>query len=116
MNYNILTYIVFLSIIIYIILVVGKICYRNGNIYVLNLLQGHEELCTTINKILLAGYYLVNIGYAVTTLAQWQEVTSFTGMIENIAAKTAFIIGVLSLLHYINIIVITKYVQKLINT
>ena len=102
-------------IVSYIIIVVGKVCYKNGNIYVLELLHGHEELCLRINKILLVGYYLVNIGYAVTTLANWQTVSSFPQLIETIASKTAFIIGLLSILHYLNIFILTKYVQKLVN-
>lgn len=115
MNLNILSYFIFLMIVIYIIVVVGKVCYRNGNTYVLELLHGHEELCMRINKILLAGYYLVNIGYAITTLASWETILSFSQLIETIASKTAFIIGLLSILHYLNIFILTKYVQKLIN-
>ena len=115
MNLNILSYFIFLMIVIYIIVLVGRVCYRNGNTYVLELLQGHEDLCIRINKILLTGYYLVNIGYAVTTLASWETVTSVHQLIESIAIKTALIVGLLSLLHYLNIFILTKYVQKLIN-
>lgn len=115
MNYNLLTYLIFLTIIIYLIVVVGKICYRNGNIFVMELLHGHHELCIRINKILLTAYYLVNIGYAVRTLSDWETVNSFSGLIETIAHKTAFIVAILAILHYFNIFLLTKYVKKLIN-
>jgi hypothetical protein len=115
MNLNLPAYGIFLTIVVYIILVVGKICYRNGNIYVMELLQGHEELCIRLNKILLLGYYLVNIGYAAITLISWEPITSITGIVEAIAIKTSVIVGILSLLHYLNIILLTKYVHKLIH-
>nr|WP_294938823.1 hypothetical protein [uncultured Flavobacterium sp.] len=114
MNYNILGYLLFLSIIAFIIFKVGKICYDNGNIFVAELLPGHAELCWQVNKILLAAYYLVNIGYSAMTLIQWQEITSTAQLIEIIATKTAIIITILSVLHYSNIYIITNYIQKLI--
>lgn len=114
MNFNILGYIIFLIITIYIIIVVGKICYRNGNIFVLNLIPDHEELCQQINKILLIGYYLVNIGYCAMTLISWSTISNTIQLAEIISSKTAIIIGILAFLHYLNIFLLTNYIQKLI--
>lgn len=114
MNLNLTAYTLFLAIVIFIIVVVGKICYRNGNIYVLALLPGHEDLCIRINKLLLMGYYLLNIGYAAMTLISWQTIVSVPQLVELIAYKSAIIISMLSILHYTNIFLLTKYVQKLI--
>jgi hypothetical protein len=114
MNLNIIAYGIFMAIVAYIIIVVGHICYRNGNIYVLSLIPGHEELCIRINKILLVGYYLVNIGYAAMTLISWQTITTLPQLVEMIAIKTAIIISILSVLHYTNILLLTNYVKKLI--
>lgn len=91
MNYNILGYSIFIFIIIFIVVVVGKICYRNGNIFVASLIPDHLELCKYINKILLLGYYLVNIGYAATTLISWELIASLPQLIEIIAQKVAII-------------------------
>jgi hypothetical protein len=114
MNLNIIAYCIFILIVVYIIVAVGRICYRNGNIYVLELVQGHEELCTRINKVLLTGYYLVNIGYAAMTLISWKTITSTPLLVELIAVKTATIVSILCVLHYFNLYVLTKYAQKLI--
>jgi hypothetical protein len=114
MNLNLIAYALFLSIVVYIIVVVGRICYRNGNIYVMELLPGHEDLCIRINKILLLGYYLVNIGYAAMTLINWSTISTLQQLAESLAVKTSIIVGLLSLLHYLNIFLLTKYVQKLI--
>jgi len=116
MNYNLIGYSIFILIIIFIIVVVGKICYRNGNIFVSSLIPGHLELCQQINKVLLVGYYLVNIGYAATTLASWETVISMPQLIEVIAIKIAIIISILSALHYLNIIILTTSIQKLIKS
>ena len=114
MNLNLIAYIIFLTVIIFIIIVVGRLCYRNGNVYVSALLPGHENLCYRVNKMLLLGYYLLNIGYAAMTIVNWETVTSLPQLIELIAFRLALIIGILSVLHYTNIFLLTKYVQKLI--
>lgn len=114
MNLNLIAYCLFFAIVVYIIIVVGHICYRNGNIYVLELLPGHEELCIRINKTLLLGYYFTNIGYTAMTLISWEKITTVPQLVEMIAAKTAIIIGILSVLHYLNIFLLANYARKLI--
>ena len=115
MNLNIIGYLIYILITSYIIVIVGKICYKNGNIYVAQLLPDHEDLCHKTNQILLVGYYLLNLGYSSMTLISWEKILSINQLIEVIAIKSAIIICSISILHYINIYILTKYIQKLIN-
>lgn len=114
-NFNIIGYFIYLILTIFIIVRVGKSCYKNGNIFVSELIPDHEDICQKINQILLLGYYLLNIGYCAMTLISWERILSINQLIEIIAIKTAIIIFIISGLHYINIIIITKYIHKLIN-
>ena len=116
MDYNLIGYGIFILIIVLIIVVVGKICYRNGNIFVASLIPDHLELCQQINKVLLVGYYLVNIGYAAMSLASWENINSLAHLVEVIAFKTAIIVCIFSVLHYLNIFILTTSIQKLIKT
>lgn len=115
MNLNLLAYCIFLLSTVYIIVVIGKICYRNGNTYVLSLIPGHQELCLRINRILLTGYYLVNIGYTATTLAYWKQIHTVIGFAEALTWRTGYILLLLALLHYANLFILTRYVKKIIN-
>jgi hypothetical protein len=114
MNLNLLGYTIYLTITIFIIIKVGKICYRNGNIFVSELIPDHEDLCQKVNQILLLAYYLLNIGYCAMTLIQWENIEILPKLIEAIALRTATIISIISILHYINIYIIINYIQKLI--
>lgn len=116
MNYNLIGYGIFIFLIALIIVRVGKICYRNGNIFVAALIPTHLELCQQINKVLLVAYYLVNIGYAAMTLVNWETITSLLQLIEVIAIKVSIIICILSFLHYLNILILTTSIQKLIKS
>ena len=114
MNLNIIGYIIYLIITSIIIFRVGKICYNNGNIFVSALIPNHEDLCHKANQILLVGYYLLNLGYCAISLISWEKILSFHQLIEVIALKSAIIIATIAIMHYINIFILTKYIQKLI--
>jgi hypothetical protein len=114
MNLNMIGYVIYLLVTALIIARVGKICYRNGNVYVAQLIPDHVDLCQKVNGILLVGYYLLNLGYCAMTLMQWQQIRSTTELVETVALRTAVIVCVISILHYINIFLVTKYVNKLI--
>lgn len=115
MTYNLIAYIIYLTITTYIIVIIGKICYKNGNLFVSALIPNHVELCHRVNQLLLIGFYLLNIGYSATTLIKWNTILSVPELIETISINTAIIISIISILHYLNIIMLTKYVKKLIN-
>jgi hypothetical protein len=114
MDYNILGYAIFITVIVFIIVVVGKVCYRNGNIFVAELIPDHLDLCQQINKSLLVSYYLVNIGYCAMTLVGWETILSSRQLVEVMAVKVATIVCILSILHYLNIYLLTKTIHKLI--
>lgn len=114
MNLNIIAYILYFIITIVIIVKVGKTCYVNGNIYVSELIPNHKDLCHKINQILLVGYYLLNIGYCAITIISWQKISSYQQLIEIVTYKSAIIIITIAIMHYINIILLTKYIKKLI--
>jgi hypothetical protein len=114
MNLNIIGYIIYLSLTSIIIFKVGKLCYDNGNIFVSQLIPNHIELCHQINKMLLMGYYLLNLGYCAMTIISWEKIQTSNQLIEIIATKSAIIILTIGFMHYINIILLTKYIKKLI--
>ena len=114
MNLNIIGHCIYLTITGIIILRVGKICYDNGNVFVSQLIPDHKELCTQTNQILLSGYYLLNLGYCAMTLVSWKALTNYSQLIELIASKTAIIILIIAFMHYLNIIILTKYLKKIL--
>lgn len=110
MNYNIITYVIYTIIMSIIIIQVGLICYRNGTIWIKNLIPENPSLSIYTNNILLAGYYLVNIGYSIFMIASWEEVSSPTSIIGTIASTSGSIILLLAILHYFNIIIIRLFI------
>ena len=102
MTYNIIGYIIYLPITIFITVFVGKQCHQHGLVYVKSSFTD-ESLAEAINNLLLVGYYLVNIGYAIIGLKNWEFISNAADLISEISSQTATIILILAVLHYTNI-------------
>ena len=103
---NTLAYIIYLSITWFITVHVGLRFYRNGSSYILNLLHGDEKLALFINRMLLTGYYLINLGYVAISINQWETITTWTGLLTSICTMTGKIMCVLAVMHYFNMAII----------
>lgn len=99
--YNIIGYILYLSITFYITLIVGLKVYRIGYVYLRNLIVNHS-ICQSINNLLLLGYYLVNLGFSAICLNNWEFISCYTQLVEVVCIKIGQILLVLGVLHFLN--------------
>ena len=104
MNYNILTYSFYFLILLFVVLYVGAMLYKNGRPFLINTFSGNTPLADAVNKFLLAGYYLTNIGYTVIALKIWDKVESPIQLLNVLSLKVGAIILTLGIMHFINII------------
>lgn len=112
MNLNILAYIIYTAITLYIIIWVGKTFYTNGRVFILRLFQNNAEQTDATNNIILIAYYLFNIGYSILQFQHWQRVESLSILISSIASKTGILIAILAVTHYFNMLLILLLSQK----
>lgn len=106
MNYNISAYIIYLSLMVFLIVYVGRYFYTNGRVFIISLFNGNESLADQINKLLLIAYYLFNIGYAFIMLNHWQRINSIEELFGSLSANMATLIMILAIVHYFNMLVI----------
>ncbi|WP_146191785.1 hypothetical protein [Algibacter marinivivus] len=111
MNYNIISYIIYIPIIFFIMIYVGWLFYKHGELFLLNLFQD-EAIVKSINNILLIGYYLVNLGYAIITIAYWEVINSIPEMLNTLSHHLGIIIIGLAVLHYNNVLCLTYLVKS----
>jgi hypothetical protein len=99
---NIAAYITYLIITYLITVKVGRVFYSNGRHYILSILKGDEQLTDFINKILLVGYYLMNLGYATIMLSFWKTIYTFTDLMASVCTMTGRIVLSLAIMHFVN--------------
>ena len=108
MNYFILTYCFYLVASISLTIWVARTLFKNGRTFLVDIFHGNNELADSVNKLLVVGFYLINIGYAVLSLKILGEINSYQQVIERLSYKVGAIILILGAMHFFNLCVFFK--------
>ena len=103
MNYIIITYSFYLVITIALTIWVARTLFKNGKVFLIDIFHGNKELADSVNNLLLVGFYLINIGYAVYTLQVTSSISNFQEVIEKLSVKVGLIILILGAMHFFNL-------------
>ena len=112
MNYIILTYAIYLPLTIVLTVWVAKTLFTNGRVFLVDIFDHNEIMADSVNRLLVVGFYLINIGYAVYTLQIFGEITSVQVVIEKLSLKIGSIILILGGMHFFNLFVFFKLRKK----
>jgi hypothetical protein len=80
--------------------------------FLIDIFHGDQPLADSVNKLLLVGFYLINIGYAVYTLSITGEVETVRLLIERLSVKLGGIILILGGMHFFNLYVFYSLRKK----
>ncbi len=105
MNNIIVLYAAYLLITIIVTIWVARTLFRNGKLFLVDIFHGNKDLAEAVNNLLLVGFYLINIGYAVYTLQVVAEVNSVRAVIEILSLKIGAIILILGCMHFLNMFI-----------
>ncbi|EHQ27754.1 hypothetical protein [Mucilaginibacter paludis] len=108
MNYFILTYTFYLIISIALTVWVAKVLFKNGRIFLVDIFHGNTLLADSVNKLLVVGFYLVNIGYMSLALKEVGAIPDTQVVVEVLSRKLGWIILILGGMHFLNLIVFFK--------
>jgi len=108
MSYILCLYSLYLVITVALTIWVARTLFRNGKIFLIDIFHGNKELAQAVNNLLLVGFYLVNLGYAVYTLRVDLTVSDTRQLIEELSMKTGAIILILGGMHFFNMLVFYK--------
>lgn len=112
MNYYIITYAFYLPITILLTMWVAKTLFSNGRVFLVDIFHGNNALADSVNKLLVVGFYLINIGYAVYTLQILGEIDNVQRVIEKLSTKIGAIILILGAMHFFNLFVFFRLRKK----
>jgi hypothetical protein len=108
MNNIITSYVLYLLISTALTIWVGHTLFKHGRLFLIDTFHGNQELAHAVNRLLLAGFYLVNIGYCVYTLKIFEDINSARELFEILSLKLGKIILILGALHFLNLLVFYK--------
>ncbi|WP_207434029.1 hypothetical protein [Sabulibacter ruber] len=108
MNYFILTYTIYLLVSIALTIWVARVLFKNGRIFLVNIFHGNADLADYVNKLLVVGFYLINIGYMTLALKEVGTIGSVQAVVEVRSQKLGWIILILGGMHFLNLIIFFK--------
>ena len=114
MNYTVLAYLIYLPVSILLTVWVARTLFSHGKIFLLDIFQQNESISESVNKLLLVGFYLVNVGYAVYTLTIVEAIGNPQIVIEILSVKIGWIILVLGAMHFMNLFILFSLRKKAI--
>ncbi|MBC7936060.1 MAG: hypothetical protein H7Y86_11975 [Rhizobacter sp.] len=115
MNQIIITYTLYLVLTIGLTIWVAKTLFKNGRVFLYDIFHGNKELADSVNNLLLVGFYLINLGYAIYTLQIHEDVLNFQQVLEKLSIKIGLIILILGAMHFLNLYIFFKLRNRAIS-
>jgi len=86
---------------------VARALSSNGEVFLVRCFGQDTELAASTNRLLVIGFYLVNLGFISYRLGNWQVDT--VGLIPEVGARVGISMLVLGLTHFFNMILIARF-------
>jgi ABC-type Co2+ transport system permease subunit len=99
---NTVAYLMYLALTYWVTVHVGWRFYRNGRFYLLALFRNDAPVADAVNRLLLTGYYLLNLGYVALMLRSWPTLLNWTEVLLSVCLMTGRILLTLGLIHFCN--------------
>jgi hypothetical protein len=107
-NSLVVTYVIYILLSVALTVWVGRVLSSNGKVFLVDVFRGNEELAVTVNRLLVVGFYLVNLGFVSWYLRTDDIVAEPRQVFETLSVKVGTVLLVLGFLHIMNVIVLSK--------
>ncbi len=84
---------------------VAKTLHASGRVFLVRAFHNDETLADSVNRLLVVGFYLINIGYVARAMQTGQVLESARDAIELVVGKVGLILLVLGAMHLLNLFV-----------
>lgn len=113
MDSTVATYVVYLLISCSLTVWVGWTLSRNGRRFLSDVFGGDERLADAVNRLLVVGFYLLNLGFVTLFLRVDDEIAGVRGSFETLSVKVGIVLLVLGGIHLGNVYVFTRIRRRM---
>ncbi|ROS24023.1 hypothetical protein [Cellulomonas sp. PhB150] len=108
MSPTVITYLVYIAVSVALTIWVARTLARNGEVFLVDAFHGDAKVAAATNRLLVVGFYLVNLGFVSLMLRIGQPVTSAQQGIEALASKLGAVALLLGVFHLSNVLVLSR--------
>jgi hypothetical protein len=106
--YVIACYFSYLVISIALTIWVARTLHNGGRVFLIDAFNGNEDLADSVNRLLVVGFYLINVGYIALALKTQASLSTLREAIELESTKLGVVLLILGGMHFFNILVLAK--------
>jgi len=110
--YLVVSYVVYLAISVALTVWVAHTLERNGRIFLVEAFQGNAELADSVNRLLVVGFYLINVGSVTLALSTSSNLGSARAAMELVSDKIGIVLLVLGGMHFFNLYVFHRLQKR----
>ena len=103
------TYLTYIAISIFITVFVSRTLSKNGKIFLVDGFGGNIDLATSVNHLLVVGFYLLNLGFVLLRMKTNVNISSLEESIVYLSSGLGFVLFALGVAHFFNMFVIHKF-------
>ena len=100
-----IVYLAYLLISAALVFVLAQILSKHGEAFLEDVFEGNPRLAQAVNKLLVVGFYLFNLGFACSNLPNGRGIQSMHAGIEIFASAFASLLFALAGMHFFNLLV-----------
>ena len=104
----VVSYLVYLLISVALTVWVARTLHKRGAIFLVDAFHGNAELATSVNHLLVVGFYLINIGFVTLALKSTAVITSSRAAIEMLSDKLGVVLLTLGGMHFFNLFIFSR--------
>ena len=108
MDRTVIAYVIYLLVSIALTIWVARTLSSNGRVFLADVLRGDEKLADAVNRLLVVGFYLVNLGFVALYLSDDDTIADTRGVFEALSTKLGVVLLVLGVMHLGNVYVLNR--------
>jgi len=108
MTFTVWAYLGYLVLSVGLTIWVAKTLSKNGRVFLIDAFVGNAELAESVNRLLVVGFYLINVGFVSLALKNSTNPTDLAETIEVLSAKEGMVLLVLGAMHFMNLYVFSR--------
>jgi len=112
MDLVVYTYTAYLLVSVGMTVWVAKTLSHNGQVFLEKVFGGNRALASSVNHLLVVGFYLINLGFISLALTLGYNVDSLRQSIEALSSKVGVVLLVLGGMHFFNLYVFSRIDMK----
>lgn len=112
MSIIVATYLIYLALSVGLTVWVARTLFRGGRAFLIDVFHGQEAIADSVNRLLVVGFYLVNLGYVTLQMRMTLPVTTTQEAIEALSVKIGLVLLVLGAMHFGNLFVFSRWRRR----